>query len=77
MRLPCAESRDPGAKARLEHLGIEAIKDTLEGVVRGGAVGQRQESLQPWLPTSTESCDLLPIVRTAQDSADRDADDVQ
>src|SRR5271155_809670 len=38
---------NPLAEAGLEGLGIKPFKDTFKGIVRGDAIGQSQEGLQP------------------------------
>ena len=66
----------PFPKASLERLGLEPIEDTLEGVVRGDAVGQLQEGAQPVAAFASEGHDLLPILGPGDDRAQSDDDDV-
>jgi len=71
-----AQGADPGAKAGLERLRIETIEDALEGVMRGNAVRQGQETPQPRLAALAEGGDFLPIIRTAENGTNSDDHDV-
>ena len=49
----------PGQKAGLKALRIEAGKDTAKGIMRGNAVGQGQESLEPMAFTLAKEFHIL------------------
>src|SRR3954466_3950280 len=72
-----ADGGEPGEQTALQGRGIEAVEDALEGVVGRHAVFQVKETSQPVASTLCEGFDLLPGVRTGDDSTQGDGDDVE
>jgi hypothetical protein len=68
---------DPLQEGRLEGRGVEGGEDPAEGVGRGDAVGQHQETAQPGLLAAAEQLDVDPGIGPAQHRADRDDDHVE
>ena len=66
----------PSREARLERVRIEQHEDPPEGVVRGDAVRQRQEGLQPRLLAPPVELNVLPALGTSDHRAHRDCQDV-
>jgi hypothetical protein len=66
----------PAQQGGLQGLGLEAVEDTLEGVVRRDAVGQLQKALQPEAAFASEGFDIGPRVGTGEDGADSDGEDI-
>jgi hypothetical protein len=52
----------PGQEAALEGVGVQAVEDPLEGVVRWGAVGQGQEGGSPVVATLLEGRNLRAVL---------------
>ena len=61
------EGSDPMLEAAVKRLGIDAVEDAFEGVVRGNAVGKFEKAAQPIETLFAEGFDLLPILGAAQD----------
>ena len=68
---------DPAEEAPLELVGVEPREEAAEGVVRGDAVGQGQEGLQPVVLGLAEVLDVVPGVGPGDDGADGDGHDVE
>jgi hypothetical protein len=66
----------PVPEADLERLRLEPVEDALEGVMRGDAVGQLQETLQPVATLAAERLDVLPVLGAGDDGAEGDDEDV-
>jgi len=66
----------PAQQGGLQGLGLEPIEDPLKGVVRGNAVGQFQEALQPIPAFASEGFAVGPGIGAGEDSADGDGEDV-
>ncbi len=67
---------DPLHEALLEGHRVQRREDPAEGVVRGDAVGQVQEGLEPLPLAAAELGHLHPAVGPADDGADGDGQDV-
>jgi len=67
---------DPLLKAGLESLWIETVKDPLERIVGGDAMGKSEKGTQPRLSVLGKGNDLLPVIGTGEDGAEGDGDDV-
>ncbi len=68
---------NPGQEAALKPGRVEGGEHPPEGIVRGDAIGQGQERLQPGALRLAECLNLHPPVRPANHPAERDRDDVQ
>jgi hypothetical protein len=68
---------DPAQEALLELVGVEPLEEAAEGVMRGDAVGQVQEGLEPVVLGVAEVLDVVPGVGPGDDGADGDGDDVE
>src|SRR5512134_1680101 len=66
----------PSREADLERVRIEQHEDPSERVVRGNAVRQGQEGLQPSLFVAPVELDVLPALRAGDHRTDRDHQDV-
>jgi hypothetical protein len=66
----------PVAEAGLKGLWLEPVENPFKGVMRGHAVGQFQEALQPVAAFAAKGFDLLPVLRTGNAGAESDNDDV-
>jgi hypothetical protein len=60
-----------------ERAWVDALKDSLEGVVTGNPIGELEETLEPLAALSAERGDLLPVIGASNNGADGDADDVE
>jgi hypothetical protein len=69
--------RDPVGKAPRECLGVEQAEDPAEGVVRGDAVGQSEQRLEPVVLGVAVGLDRRPGFGARDDGTDGDADDVE
>src|SRR5271168_5083514 len=67
---------NPVSETGLEDRGVEPVEDALEGVVRGDAVGQLEEPLQPVATLASKGLDVLPVLGAGDDGAERDDQDV-
>jgi hypothetical protein len=68
---------DPAEEAALERLGVDQREDTAEGVVRGDAVRQLKEALEPVALAAAVQRDVLEALRLADHGTDRDHEDVE
>ena len=66
----------PCREAGLERVRVEQHEDPPERVVRGDAVRQLQEGLQPGLLAAPVELDVLPALGAGDHRADRDCRDV-
>ena len=64
-------------KAAVEGTRVDALKDTLEGVMGRNTIGQCEETLQPSMALFAKRVDLLPIIGATQDGTKGDNDDVE
>lgn len=71
-----ADLVQPTQQGGLQGLGLETIEEAIEGVVRGNAVGQFQEALQPVPTLVPEGFDVGSGVGAGDDGADGDGEDV-
>ena len=67
----------PAQKAALEALRVDQHQHPAEGVVRGDAVRQLEEALQPVLLAAAVEGDVLEALGLADHGADRDHQDVE
>jgi hypothetical protein len=56
---------------------VDAVEDPFECIVTGDSLGESEKAPQPVFPLPGEGIDLLLIIRTADDGADGDSDDVE
>jgi hypothetical protein len=63
-------------KAGLKRVRVDQHEDPAERVVRGNAVRQGQEGLEPSLLAAAVELDILPALRADDHRADRDHQDV-
>lgn len=66
----------PLRQAGRERVPIQTSEDAVEGVVRGDAVGKREEGAQPWLARAAELGDLGEGVRSAELGQDGNGEEV-
>src|SRR3954463_14605777 len=66
----------PAREAALERVGIDQHEDPSERIVRGDAVRQVQEALQPSLLAAPVKLDVLPTFRAGDHRAHRDYENV-
>lgn len=66
----------PTQEGGLWRFWLEAVKDTLEGVMAGDAIGHFEEALQPVQALACEGFDIGPGVGAGDDGADGDGEDV-
>lgn len=66
----------PLGQTASELLRIQGGKDSLKGVVRGNAMGQSDELLEPVETLFGEGFDLKPIISPTNDRTNGDEDDV-
>jgi hypothetical protein len=64
------------AETGLERLRVEPVEKAFKGVVRGGAVGQAQEALEPVAPLAAEGLDLLSVLSTGDHGTQGGHEDV-
>jgi len=62
--------RDPLTKCPFEALWIQYREDSLEGVGRGDAIVEAQKATQPRQLDAPPLADVLEVIRTAEDCAD-------
>ena len=67
----------PGEERALERVRVDQHQHAAEGVVRGDAVRQREEALQPLPLAAAVEGDVLEALRLAEHGADRDHQDVE
>ena len=72
-----AESVQPLDERLLQRHRVEAIKEPLEGVMGGNAVGQLQEALEPVLAAAGEGGHVNPGVGPGNNGTKGHDDDVQ
>jgi hypothetical protein len=73
--LPCQGPR-PSHEAGLEHVRIDQHEDPSERVVRGDAVRQGQEGLQPSLLAAPVELHIFPALGAGDHRANRDHEEV-
>src|SRR6516165_2609666 len=71
------EGVQPLDESLLQRHGVEAIKDPLEGVMGGDAVGQLQEALEPVLAAAGEGSHVNPSVGPGDNGTKGHDDDVE
>jgi hypothetical protein len=70
------EGLDPLLEAGQEGVGVDAVEDPFQRIVRRDAVGRGEEGLKPVLAAPGEGSNRLPSVGPADGRAEGDDDDV-
>jgi hypothetical protein len=67
----------PAQEAALEGVGVDQHQHPAEGVVRGDAIRQREEALEPVPLAAAVQRDVLEALGLAEHGADRDHQDIE